>query len=175
MTSMMPVDRRVRLTCDQSPRNRSRSAIHGCDMLQQVHTQALNIFKRPIRLGPRPSLFTRHRPGESAAVGPALRKRAVWVVAPAAGIHGKLMENALPTFWSDALSRAFADTRPGIASASPDGPRAGGGVIRRADPPNVDELRLRARQLRAAGYSYGEIAKMLGISKTRAYRLVNER
>ena len=69
-----------------------------------------------------------------AAVGPTRRKRAVWVVAPAAGIDGKLMENALPSFWSDALSRAFADTRPGTASGSSDKPDPGAGVIRRAEP-----------------------------------------
>ena len=109
-----------------------------------------------------------------SAVGPARRKRAVWVVAPAAGIHGKLMENALPTFWSDALSRAFANTRPGMASESPDKPDTGAGVIRRAEPATPADLRRRAKQLRAAGHSYGEIAKMLGASKTQVYRLVNE-
>ena len=109
-----------------------------------------------------------------AAVGPARRKRAVWVVAPAAGIYGKLMENALPSFWSDALSRAFADTRPGTGSGSSDKPDPGAGVIRRAEPATPADVRLRAKQLRAAEYSYGEIAKMLGVSKTQGYRLANE-
>ena len=94
--------------------------------------------------------------------------------APAAGIDGKLMENALPSFWSDALSRAFADTRPGTASGSSDKPDPGAGVIRRAELVTPADVRLRAKQLRAAGYSYGEIAKMLGVSKTQAYRLANE-
>ena len=84
------------------------------------------------------------------------------------------MENALPTFWSDALSRASADTRPGTATGSPDGPETSPGVIRRAQPAIPADVRLRAKQLRAAGYSYGEIAKMLSVSKTQAYRLVNE-
>ena len=109
-----------------------------------------------------------------AGVGPTRRKRVVWVVAPAAGIHGKLMENALPTFWSDGLSRAFADTRPGIPSGVRDGHEEGARLIRRAAAPTTDELRLRARQLHAAGHSYGEIAKILGVSKTQAWRLVNE-
>ena len=109
-----------------------------------------------------------------AAVGPTRKKRAVWVVAPAAGVHGKLMENALPTFWTDSLGRAFADTRPLTPSGSPKGSGPGSGVVRRARPRPSAELRLRARQLRAAGYSYGEIANMLGVSKTQAYRLVNE-
>ena len=94
--------------------------------------------------------------------------------APAAGIDGELMENALPSFWSDALSRAFADTRPGPTSESSDGPETSAGVIRRAEPATPSDLRLRAKQLRAAGYSYGEIAKMLGVSKTQAYRLAND-
>ncbi len=109
-----------------------------------------------------------------AAVGPTRKKRAVWVVAPAAGVHGKLMENALPTFWTDSLSRAFADTRPLAASGSLNGSGPGAGLVRRAKPASAGELRLRARQLRAAGHSYGEIANMLGVSKTQAYRLVNE-
>ena len=75
--------------------------------------------------------------------------------APAAGIDGKLMENALPSFWSDALSRAFADTRPGAASGSSHKPDPGAGVIRRAEPATPADVRLRAKQLRAAGYSYG--------------------
>ena len=109
-----------------------------------------------------------------AAVGPTRKKRAVWVVAPAAGIHGKLMENALPTFWTDSLSRAFAGTRPLVAPGSLNGSGPGAGLVRRAKPASAAELRLRARQLRAAGHSYGEIANMLGVSKTQAYRLVNE-
>ena len=98
----------------------------------------------------------------------------MWVVAPAAGIYGKLMENALPSFWTDALGRIFADTRPFVGQdPAVHTPDSSGSTLRRAKPLASDKLQQRARQLRGAGYSYGEIAKMLGISKTRAHRLVN--
>ncbi len=37
-----------------------------------------------------------------------------WAVAPGAGIDGQLMENQLPSFWSDSLSRVFEDNPVGI-------------------------------------------------------------
>ncbi len=96
------------------------------------------------------------------------RKRVVWVVAPPAGIQGQLMENLLPTCWTDSLSRIFGDS-----SASSNGrgtnqaatPRAG-----KRTPPKSKEAK--AKQMKAAGHSYGEIANTLGISKSYAYKLV---
>ena len=50
-----------------------------------------------------------------AGVGPYRRKRAVWVVAPSEGVSGQLMENVLPTFWTDSLSRIFGEALPPMA------------------------------------------------------------
>ena len=38
---------------------------------------------------------------------------------------------------------------------------------------SVESRRQKAKRLRALGHSYSEIAKMLGVSKSQAYRLVN--
>ena len=37
-----------------------------------------------------------------------------------------------------------------------------------------EEKRERARKMKAAGHSYGEIGKALGVSRSYAYKLVNE-
>lgn len=102
-------------------------------------------------------------------------KQAVWVVAPMRGISGRLMMNLLPTFWGDALSRIFADARPpGLSTGT-----SAVGSQRRALRPgrrhSPQELARRAKELRAAGYSYGQIATVLGFSRTHAWRLVNKR
>ena len=96
------------------------------------------------------------------------------MVAPAAGIYGKLMENALPSFWSDRLSRSFANVNPVTGQESGDRRSSAPGIVRRAQPRDRDQLRVRARQFRDGGYTYNEIAKMLGVSKSQAHRLVNE-
>ena len=71
-----------------------------------------------------------------AAVGKSRLKRVVWTYAPRAGIHGQLMENLLPTFWSDRLSRVFANasyTAWSMASHQPDRitPDPRGDVVRK--------------------------------------------
>ena len=48
-----------------------------------------------------------------AGVGPHCKKKAVWVSSDSGG---QLMENALPTFWSDKLSRIFGDAGPASKS-----------------------------------------------------------
>lgn len=110
-----------------------------------------------------------------AGVSPSRRKRMVFVVAPDSGIAGQLMENRLPTFWSDALSRIFASA----GSSSPSRPEAAGSgkstraTIRIGQKTSTQSKRQRAKELRKAGYSYSEIGEMLGVSKSQAFRLVN--
>ncbi len=60
-----------------------------------------------------------------AGVGNNRKKRSTWVVAPGAGINGQLMENLLPSFWSDSLSRVFEDTSVGIGSGATGRPDMG--------------------------------------------------
>ena len=106
----------------------------------------------------------------------------VWVVAPQDGISGQLMENQLPSFWSDSLSRILGDTPVGLEL----GGGKDDGIIRRGSKANdsaptrkgqktsTEEKRARAKKMRAGGHSYGEIAKTLGISRTYAFKLVND-
>ncbi len=63
-----------------------------------------------------------------------------------------LLENDLPSFWKPGLSRLFA------AGGSQADPRVG----RKLAP---SERATHARELRSQGYSYGEIARVLGVSK----------
>jgi len=116
-----------------------------------------------------------------AGVLPSRKKKAVWVSAPESGITGQLMENQLPSFWTESLSRIFED-----APVIPD--TAGGerkihtghkvdnktALPRKGQRTSTEEKRERARKMRAAGHSYGEIAKALGVRRSYAHKLVNE-
>jgi energy-coupling factor transporter ATP-binding protein EcfA2 len=104
-----------------------------------------------------------------AGINPVRKKRAVCVFAPRRGMHGLILENDLPSFWSEGLSRAFG--KSGQLSAIDGSDNAPTRKGRRA---SNEALASQAKARRAAGYSYGEIGKMLGVSKTQAYRLVNE-
>ena len=75
------------------------------------------------------------------------------------------MLNQLPSFWSDKLSRAF-----GRASLS----NLNEPIVRKGKKLPREEIKRKARKLRDAEYSYGQISTDLGISKTTAYRMVNE-
>ena len=74
-----------------------------------------------------------------------------YVYSPDADFAG-LLENELPSFWKPGLSRLFA------SGGSQANPRAG----KKLAP---SERAIRARELRSQGYSYGEIAKVLGVTK----------
>ena len=104
-----------------------------------------------------------------SAVSGTRKKRAVWVIAPHAGIQGALMENLLPSFWTDSLSHIFADVGVG-SSLTVSKP-----TYRRGHRTSSKERKARAQHLHSIGHSYGEIGKMLGISKSQSYRLVNDK
>jgi len=113
-----------------------------------------------------------------AGVGQSRRKRAVWVVAPAAAINGQLMENVLPTFWRDPLSRIFGDTLVGVgnngngaSAATGQAPGNRTATPRPGKRTSVEDRREKARRMCAAGYSLSEIGKALGISKSYVYKL----
>ena len=100
-----------------------------------------------------------------AGAGKGRKKRAVWVVAPGADIKGQLMENLLPTFWSESLSRVFGGAGVGLGNVLPlstnDGGGSGSARPRRGKRTSTDIRREKAKQMRASGYSYGEIADTL--------------
>ena len=109
-----------------------------------------------------------------SGLGKLRKKKAVWVVAPGADINGQLMENLLPTFWTDALSRIFGDAPIGpVAATTSDThpPRATG--ARKGYRTSVSARREAAKNMHAAGHSYREIGKTLGCSASTAFRLVN--
>ena len=114
-----------------------------------------------------------------ASLAPSEAKKAVWVYAPGQGLTGMLMKNQLPTFWSERLSRMFADTGPTIRDTfnltTPDHGRRGSGPsgFRKGTRPSICERAARARQLYHAGRSYSEIGRSLGVSKSQAFRLVH--
>ena len=93
------------------------------------------------------------------------RQRWTWVYSEAAGEVG-LVENELASYWKPALSRAFAQGTPD-QNSNWTGQRKGVKTSR-------EELKGRALALRQQGHSYGQIAKIQGISKTLAWSLVNE-
>ncbi len=102
------------------------------------------------------------------------KKKAVWVVAPGADINGRLMENLLPTFWTDALSRIFGDApigQMGATSSDTQPPRTTG--ARKGYRTSISARKETAKSMRAAGHSYREIGKTLGCSASTAFRLVN--
>ena len=102
------------------------------------------------------------------------KKKGVWVVAPGADITGRMMENQLPTFWTDALSRVFGDTpigQVGAISGDPQAPRTTGS--RKGYRTSVSARRDAAKEMHAAVHSYREIGKTLGCSTSTAFRLVN--
>jgi nucleoside-triphosphatase THEP1 len=103
-----------------------------------------------------------------AAVGERRRRRAVWVATASDAGQGQLMENQLPTFWSNALSTIFG--AGGLQGQSGGSETA---TPRRGRSTPLEAKRQKAQEMKAGGYSYTEIAKALGISKTYAYKLVN--
>ncbi len=98
------------------------------------------------------------------------------MVAPGAGVNGQLMENLLPSFWTDHLSRVYENTAVGIGSgATSTGNRVGAKAapLRRGKRTSVVSKRDKAKAMHEGGHSYREIARILGVSGSYAHKLVN--
>ena len=115
-----------------------------------------------------------------AGVAVSRRKRLVWLYVPGDNADGRLMENMLPTFWSDGLSRVFSDTigeRGNRAARAPLQGKKVSGLsdlrFRRGRRTTIGQRQEKARTLRQQGYSYSEIGRVLGVGKSQAFRLVN--
>lgn len=155
----------------QNPAHLDRNILSEVDVV---------LFKEPgpFQQGFERSQFRSAMDGARAAfsgLGKQQRKKSVWVVAPAAGITGQLMENLLPTFWSDGLSRIFGDSPIGYgpsALQSSNGPKMT--HSRKGQRTSVSDRRETAKKMHIAGHSYREIGKTLGCSVSTAYRLVND-
>jgi hypothetical protein len=86
------------------------------------------------------------------------RRRWSYIYAPDADFMG-LMENLPPTFWSTKLSRVFAT-----------GGEAPAMRLRRRM--TIEERLQKAKELHQSGMSFGDIGKMLGVTKSTAYNYV---
>ena len=89
------------------------------------------------------------------------RRHWTWVYSEPAGFEG-LVSNELASYWTPRLSRAFVHTSSQPASQ------------RRGTRPSREEMKGRVLEMRQAGLSYSNMARNLGVSKTKAWRLVNE-
>ena len=116
-----------------------------------------------------------------AGLPAAKRKGYVWVLAPNAGVEGKLMQNALPSFWSERISTIFSDTVVSLdrssatAGVHPDervGKASKAASPRTGKKTTTESKRERARKMAAAGYSQRKIAATLGISPSYVNKLL---
>ncbi|MBN1368501.1 MAG: hypothetical protein JW967_11310, partial [Dehalococcoidales bacterium] len=82
-----------------------------------------------------------------------------YVYAPESNFIG-MMENSLPAFWSPGLSKAYADAKPSTEVKTPK-------KITREDKV------MKVKELRKIGYSLGEIAKIIGTSKSTVENYLN--
>lgn len=95
-----------------------------------------------------------------AMVGASRKKKAVWVATAADSGQSRIMENCLPSFWSNSISTMFgsAGTLPGRDGSTKTAEHRQG----RRTPLQVK--RQKAREMRAGGHSYAEVGRTLGIS-----------
>ena len=87
-----------------------------------------------------------------AAINSRDKTKWSYVHAPVSDYIG-MVENSLPSFWSTGLSKAYADNTP-IDK-----------VILPNKMPREEKIKM-ARELHRQGFSLGEIAKVLGVSKS---------
>ena len=159
-------------------RHRNQSLIFEVQNATQLDRNIISeadllLIKEPSPLGEgfeRPQLrqYIDEARGLFSVMNKSHRKRATYIVAPTEGVHGKIMENRLPSFWSKKLSTIFGATRPStgtaLATRRPQGRRT---------TTAVGERRTKAKSMHQEGFTYGEIANALGVSKSQAYRYCN--
>ncbi len=163
-------------------RHRNQSLVFDVQNTSQLDRNILSeidllLIKEPAPLGegferPQFKRYLDEARGLFSAMNRSHRKRAVYVVAPNEGISGKILENRLPSFWSKRLSRIFGTSQPsaGQRTVLTSIPRR---IAGRRTQAAVNERKKRARSMRRAGFSYGEIASALGVSKSQAFRYCN--
>ena len=105
------------------------------------------------------------------------RRRWSYVYSPDSDFMG-MLENELASFWSDGLSRIFGASVPHFPGASrtvigTESAKALRAPARRGAKTDLGDRRAKAERLRKAGYSFGQIGNMMGISKSQAWKLLN--
>ena len=107
-----------------------------------------------------------------AGIGPARKKKAVWVFD---GVTGRIMENSLPSFWSDSLSHIFADVGPArgsLSSGLSTSSHPATAKPRKAQKTTTDFKAGKVLRLTEAGHTRSEVGKMMGISKSYVQKLL---
>ena len=79
-----------------------------------------------------------------------------------------LVRNGLPSFWRPSLSRAFAESDTDSPSTSLSS------TVRMGERLPRHELVRLAKEMRASGMTYGQIATALGLAKSTVHEMVNE-
>ena len=107
-----------------------------------------------------------------AGIGQHRKKKAVWVFN---GSTGHIMENSLPSFWSEVLSRIFAAAGPvrgslSAGSAVPAGPTRAKPRKAQTTPTGIKASKV--LRLTEAGHTRSEVGNMLGISKSYVQKLL---
>ncbi len=87
-----------------------------------------------------------------AAINDRDKNKWAYVHAPRSNFIG-MMENSIPSFWTPGLSKAYADSTPVNEIGIP-------------QKTSWEEKMKQAKELRRQGFSLGQIAKILGVSKS---------
>ncbi len=157
LASMLALTRQRQQTLfiiSQQARTISREIVAAADILVFKALRQNQIkFDRPE--------FTQAMESADQALGTVFgdRKAYAFVYSPEDRLQ-HLMRSVLPEFWSEPLSRTYADASP-IKS------------LRDESQEKRRRLISRANELRRQGFSYGAIAKRLGISKGTTWNYVN--
>jgi hypothetical protein len=95
-----------------------------------------------------------------AAINNKDRNRWAYIYAPSSDFVG-MMENSLPGFWTTGLSKAYADSTPNNET-----------VIPKRMP--LEQKKKKAKELYYSGWSYSQIAKYFGVSKSTVYNWIHD-
>lgn len=88
------------------------------------------------------------------------RKKWAYVYAPESDFM-ELLENSLPSFWTPSLSKAYADNIPNNEMVIP-------------KDMTLEQKKRKAKELHKMGWSYSQVAKYFGVSKSTVYHWIHD-
>jgi DNA-binding NarL/FixJ family response regulator len=94
-----------------------------------------------------------------AAISVKEKTKWSYVYAPVSDFAG-MLENSLPSFWSGGLSRSYADNTPNNGLVVP-------------EKMSLEQKKKRAKELYNSGWSYSQIARYFGVSKSTVYNWIH--
>jgi len=95
-----------------------------------------------------------------AAISVKEKTKWSYVYAPGSDFAG-MLENSLPSFWSSGLSKSYADNTPDNVM-----------VVPKKMP--LEQKKKKARELCNSGWSYSQIARYFGVSKSTVYNWLHD-